>query len=103
MVYSHHYHSTGEKGDMDTSNLTVLGKVVQKTLTHVETFDAPAGLSFVTMISDEVVTFCPVTSQKDLYTVSIAMFLTDDVSKASRSNSISITSSPSKSVSLQKN
>jgi|SRR5579863_1059439 len=57
---------------MDTSNLTVLGKAVQKTLKHVETFDAPAGLSLVTLTSDEVVTFCPVTSQKDLYIVSIA-------------------------------
>ena len=66
------------------NRLTVLGNMVEGSLETVETFEAPAGIVRVTMTSDEVVSHCPVTGQKDLYTVSI-MYVPDGMCIESKS------------------
>ncbi|MDQ8205181.1 preQ(1) synthase [Pelagicoccus sp. SDUM812003] len=48
-----------------------LGKQVRQPIDELDTFDAPKGVSEVTMTSDEVMSSCPITGQPDLYTVSI--------------------------------
>lgn len=48
-----------------------LGKTVLQPIDELDTFEAPAGVSLVTMTSDELTSSCPITGQPDLYTVSI--------------------------------
>ncbi|MFM2181817.1 MAG: NADPH-dependent 7-cyano-7-deazaguanine reductase [Actinomycetota bacterium] len=55
----------------DTSRLTVLGATVRHAIDHVEVFPAPANVSVVRMVSDEVNSMCPVTEQPDLSSVEI--------------------------------
>jgi 7-cyano-7-deazaguanine reductase len=51
----------------------VLGKAAQGPRRALDTFDLPAGVTRVTMSSDEVTSNCPVTGQPDWYTVSIEL------------------------------
>jgi 7-cyano-7-deazaguanine reductase len=55
----------------ETSGLTVLGQTVQHAIEHVEVFPAPKNISSVMFDSDEVQSFCPVTGQPDISSVSI--------------------------------
>lgn len=55
----------------DTSRLTVLGATVRHAIDHVEVFPAPANVSTVRMVSDELNSMCPVTEQPDLSSVEI--------------------------------
>ncbi len=48
-----------------------LGKIVREPVTELDSFEAPEGVSLVTMTSDELTSSCPITGQPDLYTVSI--------------------------------
>ena len=48
-----------------------LGKSVRRPVDELDTFPAPAGVSEVTMRSDEVTSSCPITGQPDYYTVTI--------------------------------
>ena len=60
----------GDKG-ADTSGLTVLGRTVQHAIDHVEVFPAPANVSLVRFVTDELASMCPVTRQPDLSRVVI--------------------------------
>lgn len=55
---------------MSLDRLTILGHTVRESTT-LEGFDTPEGLSLVTLRSDEVTACCPVTAQRDFYTVTI--------------------------------
>lgn len=55
----------------DTSGLTVLGRTVQHAIDHVEVFPAPANVSLVRFVTDELASMCPVTRQPDLSRVVI--------------------------------
>jgi 7-cyano-7-deazaguanine reductase len=55
----------------DTSGLQVLGQTVRHSIEHVEVFPAPPNVSSVTFDSDEIQSFCPVTGQPDISSVSI--------------------------------
>ena len=55
---------------MSSDQLTILGQVVRES-TKLEGFKRPESLSSVTMISDEVTANCPITGQRDFYTVTI--------------------------------
>ena len=55
---------------MGLDRLTILGHAVRESTT-LEGFDTPEGLSLVTLRSDEVTACCPVTAQRDFYTVTI--------------------------------
>lgn len=48
-----------------------LGKTVRQPIDDLDVFDAPEGVSEVTMTSDELTSSCPITGQPDYYTVSI--------------------------------
>lgn len=48
-----------------------LGKTVRQPIDELDTFDAPSGVSLVTMRSEEVTSSCPITGQPDFYTVAI--------------------------------
>lgn len=48
-----------------------LGKTVRGPIDELDTFEAPKGVSEVTMTSDELTSSCPITGQPDYYTVSI--------------------------------
>lgn len=48
-----------------------LGKIVREPVLELDSFEAPEGVSQVTMTSDELSSSCPITGQPDLYTVSI--------------------------------
>jgi len=48
-----------------------LGRPVSEPIDELDTFPAPAGLSRVSMSSDELTSLCPVTGQPDHYTVTI--------------------------------
>ena len=60
----------GDNG-ADTSGLTVLGRTVQHAIDHVEVFPAPANVSLVRFVTDELASMCPVTRQPDLSRVVI--------------------------------
>ncbi len=47
-----------------------LGRPMNEPIDELDTFPSP-GIDVVTMTSDEVTAFCPVTKQPDFYTVSI--------------------------------
>ncbi|MEI8237880.1 MAG: preQ(1) synthase [Actinomycetota bacterium] len=51
---------------MDTPELTVLGNTVRHAIDHVEVFPAPAHVTVVRFINDELNSMCPVTQQPDL-------------------------------------
>ena len=55
----------------DTTKLTVLGATVRHSIEHVEVFPAPANVTSVRFVSDELSSMCPVTQQPDLSTVVI--------------------------------
>lgn len=55
----------------DTSGLTVLGRTVQHAIDHVEVFPAPAHVTTVRFVTDELASMCPVTRQPDLSRVVI--------------------------------
>lgn len=55
---------------MSLDNLSILGHTVRESR-KLEGFTAPEGLSSVTLRSDEVTANCPVTGQRDFYTVTI--------------------------------
>ena len=48
-----------------------LGKGINRPIDDLDTFPAPEGIDKVTMISDEVTSFCPITGQPDYYTIKI--------------------------------
>lgn len=48
-----------------------LGKTVREAIDELDTFEAPEGVSVVTMSSDELTSSCPITGQPDYYTLSI--------------------------------
>ena len=48
-----------------------LGKKISEPVSELDTFEAPEGVSLVTMRSDEVTSSCPITGQPDFYVVSI--------------------------------
>jgi 7-cyano-7-deazaguanine reductase len=56
---------------MSIDDLSILGKPVRESK-QLEGFTTPEGLSSVTLRSDEVTACCPVTGQRDFYTVTIA-------------------------------
>lgn len=56
---------------MDTSALTVLGSEARQPIEHVEVFPAPAHVTVVRAVTDEVASMCPVTKQPDLSRVEI--------------------------------
>ena len=51
--------------------LTVLGHEVRHPIDHVECFPAPADVTLVRAMTDEVASLCPVTAQPDLSSVVI--------------------------------
>jgi len=51
--------------------LTVLGHEVRHPIDHVECFPAPANVTLVRAMTEEVASLCPVTAQPDLSTVVI--------------------------------
>lgn len=51
--------------------LTVLGAQVRHPIDHVEVFPAPAHVTVVRCVTDEVASVCPVTGQPDLSRVEI--------------------------------
>jgi 7-cyano-7-deazaguanine reductase len=51
--------------------LTVLGHEVRHPIDHVECFPAPANVTLVRAMTDEVASLCPVTAQPDLSSVVI--------------------------------
>jgi 7-cyano-7-deazaguanine reductase len=51
--------------------LTVLGHDVRHPIDHVECFPAPADVTLVRAMTDEVASLCPVTAQPDLSSVVI--------------------------------
>ena len=51
--------------------LTVLGREVRHPIDHVECFPAPANVTLVRAMTEEVASLCPVTGQPDLSTVVI--------------------------------
>jgi 7-cyano-7-deazaguanine reductase len=51
--------------------LTVLGHDVRHPIDHVECFPAPANVTLVRAVTEEVASLCPVTDQPDLSTVAI--------------------------------
>lgn len=53
------------------SDFKALGKAGSGGFEGIETFDAPAGVDQVVMLSDEVTAVCPVTGQPDYYQVKI--------------------------------
>lgn len=55
---------------MSLDRLTILGHDVRESTT-LEGFATPEGLSLVTLCSDEVTARCPITAQRDFYTVTI--------------------------------
>jgi|SRR6266536_2075945 len=55
---------------MSIDHLSILGQTVRESKT-LEGFTTPQGLSSVTLRSDEVTACCPVTGQRDFYTVTI--------------------------------
>jgi 7-cyano-7-deazaguanine reductase len=55
---------------MSLDHLTILGHSVRESTT-LEGFATPEGLSLVALRSDEVTACCPVTAQRDFYTVTI--------------------------------
>jgi 7-cyano-7-deazaguanine reductase len=52
-------------------DLKYLGVRSTQPIDELDTLSAPAGLSRVTMTSDELTALCPVTAQPDYYTVTI--------------------------------
>jgi 7-cyano-7-deazaguanine reductase len=54
-----------------SDGLTVLGSSVREPIDHVEVFAAPAHVTAVRLITDEVASLCPVTGQPDLYVATI--------------------------------
>ena len=56
---------------MTAHELTVLGGTVRTPIDHVEVFPAPAHVTEVRLISEEVTSICPVTSQPDLSSIEI--------------------------------
>lgn len=61
-----------------TSPNGVLGKVVQHAIDKIETLKLAKAPDTVTAICSEVSGLCPVTSQPDLYTVTISYKVIDD-------------------------
>ncbi len=57
--------------DSGVPGLTVLGNTVRHAIDHVEVFPAPAGITSVRFVNDELNSMCPVTEQPDLSTVVI--------------------------------
>jgi 7-cyano-7-deazaguanine reductase len=57
--------------DSGVPGLTVLGNTVRHAIDHVEVFPAPAGITSVRFVNDELNSMCPVTEQPDLSTVMI--------------------------------
>ena len=55
-----------EPTETDTSQLTILGRTVRHAVDHVEVFRAPANVSHVRFVNDELNSMCPVTEQPDL-------------------------------------
>lgn len=55
---------------MSTEHLSILGHTVRESK-EMEGFAAPEGLFSVSLRSDEVTACCPVTGQRDYYTVTI--------------------------------
>ncbi|HTK08763.1 MAG TPA: preQ(1) synthase [Ktedonobacteraceae bacterium] len=55
---------------MEPDHFTILGHTVRESK-KLEGFSTPAGLSSVNMVSDEVTACCPITNQRDFYTVKI--------------------------------
>lgn len=55
----------------DTSGLSVLGATVRHAIEHVEVFPAPANVTTVRFVTDELASMCPVTQQPDLSSVVI--------------------------------
>ena len=55
----------------DTTSLTILGRTVREPVPHVECFPAPANVSLVRFVCDELNSMCPVTEQPDLSNVVI--------------------------------
>jgi len=49
-----------------TEQLTVLGSTVRHAIDHVEVFPAPANVTTVRFVTDEMSSMCPVTQQPDL-------------------------------------
>ena len=58
-------------GAVDRPELTALGAEVRHPLDHVEVFPAPADVTTVRCVTDEVASMCPVTGQPDLSRVEI--------------------------------
>ena len=48
-----------------------LGKTVRGAIDELDSFEAPEGVSSVTMTSDELTSSCPITGQPDYYSLSI--------------------------------
>lgn len=48
-----------------------LGKSVPGPIEELDSFEAPEGVTMVTLTSDELASSCPITGQPDLYSVSI--------------------------------
>ena len=54
-----------------TEDLTMLGSDVRGPVRRLETFEAPPGVTWVTLESAELTSMCPVTGQPDFGTVNI--------------------------------
>jgi len=61
----------GRLGSLRDVDLTVLGSTVRHPIDHVEVFPAPANVTSVRFINDELTSMCPVTQQPDLSSVVI--------------------------------
>ncbi|HQV56563.1 MAG TPA: preQ(1) synthase [Ilumatobacteraceae bacterium] len=57
--------------DPDVSGLSILGHSVRHPVDHVEVFPAPAHVTTVRFVTDELMSMCPVTKQPDLSSVVI--------------------------------
>lgn len=65
------FDSDRSRTDDTTAELSVLGSTVRQPIDHVECFPKPTGCSRVRFSTEEVSSFCPVTGQPDLSSVSI--------------------------------
>ena len=56
-----------------TDGLTLLGSVTRGSITaaELETFDAPPTVAEVRFVTEELTALCPITSQPDLYTMTL--------------------------------
>jgi 7-cyano-7-deazaguanine reductase len=57
---------------MSAEGLTVLGSEARQPIEHVEVFAAPPFLSEIRLVTEEVSSLCPVTSQPDLSTIEVS-------------------------------